>query len=168
MSEKIYKKNIVDCGHLGIRISRDGTWFYHGSPITRQKIVILFSKVLKKEKDGSYYLVTPVERGKIDVEDAPFVAVELIVRNNSGKQVIVFRTNLDEKIEVDKKHPIRVVEDPKTGEPSPYVLIRDNLEALISRSTFYQLASICEEDDIYPKKVGVWSNGNFFPIGRSV
>ena len=168
MSEKKHKINSIDCGHFGIKISRDGTWFYQGSPISRLKLVKLFSKVLRKENDGFFYLVTPVERGLIEVEDAPFVAVEMIIKNYTGDQIIVFRTNLDEEVEVDKKHPIRVDEDEKTGEPSPYVLIRDNLEALITRSTFYELVNISVESADHPNEIGVWSNGSFFPIGSSV
>lgn len=155
------------CGHFGIRIARDGTWFYHGSPIGRKPLVQLFSKVLRREKDGSYWLVTPVERGVIDVDDAPFTAVELTVNGSGKNQRLVFRTNLDEMVVAGREHPIRVEEDAATREPSPYINVRSNLDALIVRPVFYQLVDIAEERVVDGARLlGVWSEGEFFSLGR--
>lgn len=151
------------CGDFNIRIARDGTWFYHGSPIGRKPLVKLFAKVLRRDDAGQYWLITPVERGTIVVDDAPFVAVELSISGSGHDQRLTFRTNLDDEVSVDADHPIRVIEDNASGEPSPYVLVRDNLEALISRSVFYQLVDLGTEKD---GRFGVWSAGRFFVLGQ--
>ncbi len=154
------------CGDFDMRIARDGTWFYRGSPIGRKALVKLFASVLRREADGSYWLVTPVERGRIEVEDAPFTAVELKVEGDGRARRLTFRTNVDEEVTADASHPIRVAEDPVTGEPSPYVLVRDGLEALILRPVFYELVELAEERVVDGRTVlGVWSAGNFFPLG---
>lgn len=154
------------CGDFGIRIARDGTWFYLGSPIGRKPLVKLFSTVLRREDDGSYWLVTPVERGLIEVEDAPFTAVELQVEGSGRDQTLRFRTNLDDWVEAGPDHPIRVDTNPATGEPSPYILVRDRLEALILRPIFYQLVEIGEEtEEGGTPQLGVWSKGTFFMLG---
>lgn len=154
------------CGEFGIRIARDGTWFYLGSPIGRKPLVKLFSTVLRREDDGSFWLVTPVERGLIEVEDAPFTAVELQVEGTGRNQVLRFRTNLDDWVEAGPDHPIRVETNPATGEPSPYILVRDRLEALILRPVFYQLVEIGEEtEEGGTPRLGVWSKGTFFTLG---
>jgi hypothetical protein len=154
------------CGDFSIRIARDGTWFYLGSPIGRKPLVKLFSTVLRREDDGSYWLVTPVERGLIEVEDAPFTAVELMVEGSGRDQVLRFRTNLDEWVEAGPDRPIRVETNPATGEPSPYILVRDRLEALILRPIFYQLVEIGEEtEEGGTPRLGVWSKGRFFTLG---
>lgn len=155
------------CGHFNMRIARDGTWFYHGSPIGRKPLVQLFAKVLRRENDGSYWLVTPVERGQIDVEDAPFTAVELKVNGTGRDQRLVFRTNLDDEVTAGPAHHIRVSEDPATREPSPYIHVRNNLEALIVRPVFYQLVELAEERMVDGARLlGVWSEGMFFSLGR--
>ncbi len=151
------------CGDFGIRIARDGTWFYHGSPIGRKPLVKLFAKVLRRDEAGQYWLITPVERGMIVVDDAPFVAVELSISGSGRDQRLTFRTNLDDEVSVDADHPIRVVENSASGEPSPYVLVRDNLEALISRAVFYQLVDLGVEEG---SQFGVWSAGRFFALGQ--
>ena len=133
------------CGDFGIRIARDGTWFYHGSPIGRIALCKLFSSVLRRDDAGNFYLVTPAEQGRIDVDDAPFTAVEIFVSGSGADQAITFRTNLDQMVTAGADHTIRVEEDPVTGEPSPYILVRDNLEALILRPQFYQLVELAEE-----------------------
>lgn len=154
------------CGDFGIRIARDGTWFYLGSPIGRKPLVKLFSTVLRREDDGSYWLVTPVERGLIEVEDAPFTAVEMQVEGTGRDQVLRFRTNLDDWVEAGPDHPIRVETNAATGEPSPYILVRDRLEALILRPIFYQLVEIGEEtEEGGTPRLGVWSKGTFFTLG---
>ena len=128
-----------------IRIGRDGTWYYQDSPIQRLWLCQLFSTVLHRDEDGVYWLVTPGERGRITVDDAPFLAVELKVEQEGGKRLLKFRTSLDHWVTADSDHPIRVVEDPDTGEPSPYILFRGRLEALISRPVFYELVELADE-----------------------
>ena len=153
---------------FGLRIGRDGTWYYRGSPIQRKELVCLFASVLRREADGSYWLETPVERGRIQVEDAPFVAVELFWRDCSGRQCLTFRTNLDEMVTADEEHPIRVHLDPRTREPRPYVTVRPGLEARIGRAVFYELVALAETEILDGREVmGVWSEGIFFPIDEA-
>ncbi len=155
-----------NCGNFEMRIARDGTWYHQGRPIRRMALVKLFSTVLRRDESGGYWLVTPVEQGRIEVEDAPFTAVELQVDGSGRDQTLTFRTNLDQMVTVDAAHPIRVAEDAETGEPTPYVLVRDNLEALIVRSVFYELADLAEEQagDNGAEMV-VWSGGIPFVLG---
>ncbi len=155
------------CGDLDMRIARDGTWFYHGSPIGRKPLVRLFASVLSRDDDGDYWLTTPAERGRIEVEDAPFIAVELTVSGSGRAQSLRFRTGIDDEVTADADHPIRVSHDPASGEPAPYVLVRDRLEALIARAVFYQLVEHGVEEDVDGDHLyGVWSEGCFFPIGK--
>ena len=128
-----------DLGDIAIHIARDGSWFYRGSPITRARLVKLFATVLRREADGSFWLVTPAERGRITVEDAPFLAVELAAEGEGAAQALTFRTNLDEIVTADAEHPIRVATDPASGAPSPYILVRGGLEARLTRAVFYEL-----------------------------
>ena len=153
------------CGDFDMRIARDGTWFYRGTPIGRKPLVKLFSSVLRREADGSFWLVTPVERGRILVDDAPFTAVELDVSGAGRDQVLHFRTNLDDGIEAGPEHPIRIEIDPETAEPSPYIEVRDGLEALLLRSVFYQLVELAVDSEEREDVIGVWSKGRFFPLG---
>jgi uncharacterized protein len=148
------------CGDLDMRIARDGTWFYLGTPIGRKELVRLFSTILRKDGDH-YYLVTPVEKVGITVEDAPFVAVDFEVEGQGADQRIVFVTNVGDRAPAGRDHPVRVVRDPETGEPSPYVLVRANLEALIDRKSFYRLVDLGEHEDGW---FGVRSGEVFFPI----
>ncbi|MBP6818034.1 MAG: DUF1285 domain-containing protein [Ferrovibrio sp.] len=151
-----------------MRIARDGRWYYMGTTIDRPAMVKLFSGILRREPDDSYVLVTPVEKVGIHVDDAPFVAVELAV-SGSGKEgrQLAFRTNLDDVVPLDGEHPLRVAEDPETGEPSPYILVRDRLEALISRPVYYELVALAEERAVAGgTELGVWSAGRFFPLGQ--
>uniref|UniRef100_UPI003013434D DUF1285 domain-containing protein n=1 Tax=Roseomonas marmotae TaxID=2768161 RepID=UPI003013434D len=155
----------VDCGALDMRIARDGSWHYKGGPIGRKELVCLFASVLKREEDGSFWLETPVERGRIEVEDAPFIAVEVFWRQCDGRQCLTFRTNLDEMVTADHDHPIRVEIDPRTREPRPYISVRPGLEARINRATFYELVALAEPEKVDGREVlGVWSEGVFFPI----
>ncbi|WP_259781221.1 DUF1285 domain-containing protein [Aestuariispira ectoiniformans] len=150
-----------------IRIGRDGQWYYHGSPIERLKLCKLFSTVLQKDDQGDYWLVTPGEKGRIDVEDAPFLAVELTVEGDGKDRILTFRTNLDHHVTVDADHPIRVENNPESGEPSPYVMVRDGLEAKINRSAFYELVELAELEEYGDQPVfGVYSSGEFFALGR--
>jgi len=152
------------CGDLDMRIARDGTWFYLGTPIGRMPLVKLFSSVIRKDGDD-YFLVTPVEKVGITVDDAPFVAVDFDVSGTGDAQVISFTTQVDDTAVAGPDHPIRVVRDPETGEPSPYVLIRANLEALIDRKSFYRLVDIGTHATHDGQSwFGVWSGGVFFPI----
>ncbi|MDP5217711.1 DUF1285 domain-containing protein [Ruegeria sp. 2205SS24-7] len=148
------------CGDLDMRIARDGTWFYLGSPISRPELVKLFSSVIKKE-DGKYFLVTPVEKVGITVDGAPFVAVDFEATGSGTDQVLEFVTKTEDSAIAGPDHPIRVVRDAQTGEPSPYVHIRADLEALIDRKSFYRLIELGTHSDGW---FGVWSSGQFFPI----
>ncbi len=152
------------CGDIDIRIGRDGTWFYHGSPIGRKPLVKLFASVLRRDEAGDYWLKTPVEKARIKVDDAPFVAVEMTVTGTGCDQTLSFRSNLDETIHAGPAHPLRFSFDDATGEPSPYVLIRPGLEALIVRSVFYDLVDLALEDP-NTHMLGVWSGGAFFALG---
>ena len=148
------------CGDLDMRIARDGTWFYLGTPIGRPALVRLFSTILKKEND-KYFLITPVEKVGIIVEDAPFVAVDF-TQTNTGLR---FETNVGDYATAGPNHPIRVEHDANTGEPAPYVLIRTNLEALIDRKSFYRLVDLGKHALHHGKRwFGVQSGGVFFPI----
>lgn len=149
------------CGDIDMRIARDGTWYYLGSPIGRKPMVRLFSTILRHDADGKFYLVTPVEKVGIRVDDAPFVAIEMTVEGAGPEQVLRFRTNVDDWVTAGPEHPIRVAIDPKTEEPSPYIHVRARLEALIARAVFYDLVDLAAERD---GRLGVWSAGVFFPI----
>lgn len=146
-----------------IRIGVDGTWYYHGSPIGRMALVKLFATVLKRDEAGDYWLITPAERGRITVDDAPFTAVELRAAGQGRDQILSFRTNLDDWVPLGPDRPLRVRHAPETGEPRPYILVRDRLEALIVRSVYYELVDRAVEED---GTVGVWSAGGFFPLDR--
>ena len=155
------------CGKIDIRIARDGSWLYHGSPIGRKPMVKLFASVLRRKSDGSYWLVTPAERIEIRVDDSPFVAVALIAEGAGRESLLIFVTNLDEEVNAGPDHPIRVAFDPATGEPTPYVAVRDDLEARIVRSVYYELVARCVEGWVDGRRVlGVWSGGAFFPLGN--
>src|SRR5262245_36647849 len=160
------KRPPVECGDLNMRIARDGTWFYHGSLIGRLALVKLFASVLRRGVDGRYWLVTPAERGVIEVEDAPFVAVELLVANEGGDQQLIFRTNLDEFVTAGPDNPLRV-ETAASGEPAPYVLVRPGLEARLARPVFYELVELGTEEQVGDTtRFGVRSRGMFFSLGE--
>lgn len=160
----VHKWNPDFCGDLDMRIARDGTWFYLGTPIGRPELVRLFSTILRKDGDR-YYLVTPVEKVGITVEDAPFVAVDFEAASPGQDQVLTFQTNVGDHAAAGPDHPIRVVRDPETGEPSPYILIRDRLEALIDRKSFYRLVDLGTTEDMEGSSwFGIRSGGAFFPI----
>lgn len=150
------------CGEIDIRIDRNGLWHYQGSPIGRKELVKLFSTVLKKDENGDYWLETPVEKGRIQVEDAPFIATLMTVEGKGRKQALHFETNVGDRMTADADHPIRVETDPQTQEPSPYVTVRDNLEAKIARAVFYDLVDLAGKQE---GRFGVWSAGEFFPLG---
>jgi hypothetical protein len=152
------------CGDLDMRIARDGTWFYLGTPIGRKPLVKLFASILRREGDR-YFLVTPVEKVGLTVEDAPFVAVDFTAEGEGRAQSLSFVTNVEDRATAGPDHPIRVERDPESGEPAPYVLIRANLEALIDRKSFYRLVELgCHEEHEGARWFGLWSGGAFFPL----
>jgi len=148
------------CGDLDIRIRRDGTWDYLGSRIERPGLVRLFSTILRKEGE-KYFLVTPVEKVGITVDDKPFVAVDFEVEETEAGPALRFETNVGDTLVAGPDHPIRVERAPETGEPAPYVLVRSNLEALIDRKSFYRLVEIGTRHEGW---FGLWSAGEFFPV----
>lgn len=153
------------CGDIDMRIARDGTWFYLGTPIGRKPMVRLFSTIIRRDGDD-YFLITPVEKVGITVDDAPFVAVLLEVQGEGESQVLRFTTNVEDAVEAGAEHPLRVSIDPATQEPAPYLHVRANLEALIHRNVFYQLVDLSVTREIDGERwMGVWSRGEFFRIG---
>jgi len=173
----VHSWNPPFCGDIDMRIAADGQWYYQGSPIGRKKMVILFSSILRLDADGKYYLVTPVEKVGIQVEDCPFVAVLLDVSGEGRQQKLSFTLNTEETVVADAEHPIEVDVD-DNGQPHPVIEVRHGLKALISRSVFYQLvalAEINEDTDEQPEalknkassaSVSVWSNGKLFALGQ--
>jgi hypothetical protein len=162
----------VECGDLPFVIRRDGSWMYRGTPINRKELVCLFASVLRREADGSWWLQTPAERGRIEVEDAPFVAVELDWTGDGRHQVLSFRTNIDQVVTAGPEHPIRISHDILTCEPTPYILVRPGaaphlgVEARINRATYYELVALAVPRWIGGRRVlGVWSQGKFFSLG---
>ena len=143
-----------------MRIARDGTWFYQGTPIGRPALVKLFSSILKRE-NGAYFLVTPVEKVGIQVDDAPFVAVDFEAEGSGPAQVLRFVTGVEDWAVAGEAHRIRVERDAETGEPAPYIHIRSDLWALIDRKSFYRLVDLGVHEDGW---FGVWSSGVFFEI----
>ena len=154
------------CGDIDMRIASDGTWFYNGSPIGRMPLVQLFASILRRDEDR-YVLVTPVERVGVKVDDAPFLAVELIKGDASGEPTLTFRTNVDDFVTVDKEHPLRFERGASEG-LKPYVLVRGGLWALVQRALFYDLAALGETrawegEDWF----GVRSGGIFYPMTKA-
>jgi uncharacterized protein len=152
------------CGDIDMRIARDGTWFYLGTPIGRQGLVKLFSSIIRREGDA-YFLVTPVEKVGITVDDAPFLAIDLETTGKGHNQRVTFTTQVGDIATAGPANPLRVDRDGTTGEPSPYILIRANLEALIDRKSFYRLIDLCQHDlHRGASWFGLWSDGMFFPV----
>ena len=152
------------CGDIGMKIARDGQWYYDNSPIGRKKLVRLFSTILRHDDDGEHYLVTPVEKIRIEVEDAPFIATLMTVSGKGREQVLRFETNVGDFTEAGPDHALRFEIDAASGEPSPYVHVRARLEALIARAVFYDLVELAE---VHDGQFGVWSHGLFFPISSA-
>ena len=155
------------CGDIDMRITVDGTWHYMGTPIGREKMVRLFASVLRKDADGRTYLVTPVEKIGITVDDAHFIAISVEIAGSGEKQSLCFITNTGDKVIAGADHPIRVEVDAGTGEPRPYILVRGRLEALISRSVYYELV---EHGDVVDEngtsKCSIVSEGVTFSLGE--
>jgi uncharacterized protein len=152
--------------HYGINILKNGTWLYQGTPITRHNMIKLFARSLKRDETGGYWLVTPYEKGRIGVEDTPFIAVELAVASSGKEQSLAFRTNLDDWVTAGPNHPLRVETDKNTAEPRPYVMVRDGMEARITRAVYYELVALAVSDEKEKNLLGVWSSGAFFALGR--
>jgi hypothetical protein len=155
--------NPTRCGDSEMRIARDGIWYHQGSPIGRPAMVRLFATILRREADGGYVLVTPAEKLDIEVEDAPFVAVELRSEGAGPQRRLAFRLNTGDLIVAGRDHPLRF--DVREDGPHPYVRVRGGLDALIARPVYYELAELAIADDAAPP--GLWSDGIFFPLDRS-
>lgn len=150
---------------IDMRIARDGRWYYQGTPINRPAMVRLFSTILRREGDR-YFLVTPVEKLGIQVEDVPFVAITLELLAEKDEPLLAFTTNVGATVIADARHPLRVETDPESGEPAPYLLVRDNLEALIHRNVFYQLVQSARTESIDGSDwLVVYSRGERFRLG---
>ena len=152
------------CGDIGMRIRNDGVWFYQGSPIGRKPLVKLFSRVLRKDDDGRHYLVTPVEKVDVAVDDAPFLAVEMEVSGTGEDQVLTFRTNVDDVVRCGPDHGLRFVEEPPDGGLKPYLRIRGRLEALVTRALYYDLVELAVPAEDATDMLVVWSSGVSFPV----
>ncbi len=148
------------CGDIGMAIRRDGTWTYQNSPIGRKPLVRLFSRVLRRDADDRFYLVTPVEKVDVAVEDAPFLAVEMEVSGNGPEQALVFRTNVDDVVACGPGHPLRFETEAGSGGLKPYLLVRGRLEALVTRALYYDLVELAITDDT--GRLGIWSHGHFY------
>lgn len=171
------------CGDIGLKIRGDGTWLYQGSPIGRPALVKLFASVLRKDADGRTYLVTPAEKIDVEVEDAPFLAVEMDVQGRGRDQQLVFRTNVDDVVACGPQHPLRFCEQQPGRGLKPYVLVRGRLEALLTRALLYDLVALAVDkagtDLMHTDRAGkgghdqhrvagLWSGGEFFPIGAGL
>jgi len=156
------------CGDMDIVIKKDGTWIHEGSPIKRQAMIALFASILMRADDGDYYLVTPVEKVRIQVEDCPFVALDVDVEGQGNLQTLSFTTNTGEVVTAGKENMLYIDVDKETGEPHPVLHIRRGLYALINRAVFYRLVNLVEQAEtaIGKKRRGVWSAGIFFELDR--
>jgi len=155
------------CGDMDMVIARDGAWIHEGKPVRRAALVELFASVLKIADDGDYYLVTPVEKVRIQVEDCPFVALDMDVEAEHSRQNLTFTTNIGEKVTADQDHPLNIQIHPKTGEPHPILHVRSGLNALINRAVFYRLVDLAvpSESETGQSAMGIWSGGQFFTLG---
>ncbi len=158
-------------GDLPFLVKRDGTWLYRGSPIDRKELVCLFSSVLRRDEVGDWWLETPTERGRIEVEDTPWLAVELDWTGVGASQVLSFRTNVDQVMVAGDDHPLRIENAKSNCCPTPYIHVRDGrgahpIEARISRPVYYELAALAVPGTCFGRPCyGVWSSGRFFRIG---
>ncbi len=151
---------------INMEIRADGSWWHEGGRINRERLVKLFSRILRQEDDGSIWLVTPYERVIVHVADAPFLGVRVERAGEAGpQQTLAFVTNLGDVTLAGPDAPLRVETDPETGEPAPYVRVRGKLEAKLTRAVFYELAELAEPAPDGSDTLGVWSQGVFFPLG---
>lgn len=154
------------CGELDIRIDRNGAWYYNGTPVGRKEMVCLFASILQRADDGAYWLVSPTEMGRIEVEDAPLIVTEMFTTGAGEDMTISFNTNVDQVITVSEDTPLLMMTSPVTGELTPYVILPGNIEARLARSIYYDLVELGEIMDLDDEHVfGVWSSGSFFPLG---
>ena len=154
-------------GTMNLRITRDGVWHHDGAPFQREALVRLFASILRRDDDDHYYLVTPVEKWRIQVDDAPFLAVRLDATGRGPDQTLTFTTNVGDVITAGSKHPLTVEYRTPGGEPTPYLCVRGRLRALLTRAVFLELAELGEEQpDASGRHYGVWSQGQFFRLGR--
>ncbi len=154
--------NPAYCGEAGFEILADGTWKHEGTRITRESLVRLFASILRKDEDGLTYLVTPVEKIRVDVADAPFVAIRADRHGEGEAQTILFTTNVGDVVAAGPEHPVRVTYDGDA--PRPYVHVRGRLEARVLRAPFYELVEWAERRN---EKLGVWSGGAWFELGAA-
>lgn len=160
----VEKWNPDFCGDIDMRIGADGTWFYMNSPIGRKPLVRLFSTILRHDADGKYYLITPVEKVGITVDDAPFLAIAMRVEGHGESQRVFFTTNCEDEVEVDGAHPLRFANEAGTGGLKPYVLVRGRLEALVNRAIFYDLVAA---GVTHGEWFGIWAGGRFWPMQKT-
>ena len=154
-------------GDIDLRIARDGTWYHEGVAFQREALVRLFASILRQDEDGAHYLVTPVEKWRIQVDDAPFVAVRLDTDGTGSDQSLRFTTNLGDTVIASTEHPLWVEYRVAGGEPAPYIHIRGRLRALLSRAVFIELAELGKERATPAgRDYGVWSQGQFFCLGQ--
>lgn len=158
--------NPPSCGDIGLEIRKDGSWWQNGARFSREKLVRLFSTILRRDPDG-YWLVTPHEKVAVKVEDAPFMAIRADRHEAGQQQVILFTTNVGDVVTLDADHPLRVVTDPRTGEPSTYVRVRGGLEARLARAPYYELVGWAEPEPEGSPLLSVISAGLRFPIGET-
>jgi hypothetical protein len=162
----VEKWNPEYCGEMDMVIRRDGSWWHEGTRITRAPLIKLFSSILRKDDDGHHYLVTPVEKIRIEVECAAFQAIRVDVEGKGENQRLFFTTNMDEIVEAGPERPLRVLTDTDTLEPTPLISVRGRLEAMLVRPVFYELVEHATEiktpDGV---QLGVYSGGEFFPLG---
>src|SRR5690554_621961 len=154
-------------GDIDIRITRDGDWYHQGERIQRDAIIRLFSTILRREDDGEYYLVTPVEKWRIQVEDTPLLAHSLEVAGSGQEQVLAVTTNVGERLLLGESHPFEVGDYDNDGTPRPIVHVRRGLEARLVTTAYYELADLLVEAPLAEdSSLGVWSSGEFFPVGN--
>lgn len=159
--------NPSHCDDIGMEIRRDGSWWHDGGRISRERMVKAFSRILRKDPDGRHYLVTPVEKVVVHVEIAPFLAVR-VDRIGAGDEArLRFSTNLGDEVDAGPERPIRVETDAETGEPRPFVRVRANLDALVTRSTFLELVEFAAPSREDPDRLVVASLGQTFDLGSS-
>jgi hypothetical protein len=156
------------CGDIGLRIRADGVWLYRDSPIGRPALVKTFAGVLRKDADGRHYLVTPVEKVDVAVDDAPFLAVEMEVRGKGPEQTLIFRTNVDDIVTCGPEHPLRFVHEARGGGVKPYLHVRGRLEALVTRALYYDLVELAAPEGAgADAPLGLWSAGVRFALAAS-
>lgn len=156
--------NLNVCGDIGLKIRNDGTWYFEGSPIKRKPLVKLFASVLRREDDGRYFLVTPVEKVPIDVEELPFIAVEMSRKGEGLDQMLAFRTNVDDVVTAGGEHPLGF--QTSADRLVPFIEVRDGLKAKLTRPVYYELAALAVEGP-HGGTLGVWSAGTFFAFPAS-